>query len=96
MIKHVVLFKFKPEIDGPQRRLVLDELRALPSKIEVIREFEVGEDILRSPRSWDAVLVSTFDNLETMDVYQRHDDHQQVAVKLRAISESIATVDYEC
>ena len=96
MIKHIVMFKFRPEIDGPPRRLVVEDLRELSGKIEVIREFEVGEDVLRTPRSWDAVLVSTFDDLESMDLYQRHDDHQRVAVKLRAISETIAAVDYEC
>jgi hypothetical protein len=63
MIKHVVFFKFKPEASPEERREALDELRSLPGKIDVIREFEVGEEILGQLRSWDAVLISTFDDL---------------------------------
>lgn len=89
------MFKFKPEVEAGERRRVLDELRALAGKVDVIRAFEVGEDVLRSPRSWDAVLVSSFDDLEKLEQYQRHDDHMAVAIKLRDISNAIATVDYE-
>jgi hypothetical protein len=95
MVKHVVMFKFKPEIDAGRRRQVLDELRDLAGKIEEIREFDVGEDVLHSPRSWDAVLISSFDGLQALDLYQRHEGHQQVAVKLKSISDAIAAVDYE-
>ena len=89
------MFKFKPEVEAGERRRVLEELRALAGKIDVIRKFEVGEDVLRSTRSWDAVLVSSFDDLEKLEHYQRHDDHIAVAMKLREISDAIATVDYE-
>lgn len=95
MIKHVVFFKFKPEADKAEIRATLDELRALPDKIEVIREFEVGEDVLQSPRSWDAVLVATYDDLDALQKYQRHDEHLQVGMKLQAISDAIGSVDYE-
>jgi hypothetical protein len=43
MIKHVVFFKFKPEASASQRKEVIEQLRALPDKIDVIRSFEVGE-----------------------------------------------------
>lgn len=95
MIKHVVFFKFKPEASDAERRSALDELRALPDKIDVIREFEVGEDVLHSPRSWDAALVATYDDLEALQKYQRHDDHVPVVMKLQAICDAIGSVDYE-
>jgi hypothetical protein len=95
MIKHVVFFKFRPETSDSERKAVLNELRALPDKIDVIREFEVGEDILRSARAWDAVLISTFDDLEALQRYARHDDHLTVVMKLQAICDSINSVDYE-
>ena len=95
MIKHIVMFKFKPEADDDACRKVLADLRKLPDKIDVIREFAVGEDVLRSPRSWDAVLVSTFDDLETLQTYARHDDHLEVALRIQALVEKVAAVDYE-
>ena len=95
MIRHIVFFKFKPEADASKRKLVLDELRALPDKIDVIRSFEVGEDILQSARSWDAVIVATYDDLQALDTYNRHDDHVEVVMKLRKICEAVGSVDFE-
>jgi hypothetical protein len=95
MIKHIVLFKFKADANERDRQQAIADLRALPGKIDVIREYEVGEDVLRSARSWDMVIVSAFDNLETLDIYQRHDAHTEVASRLATMKEAIAAVDYE-
>lgn len=95
MIKHIVFFKFKPETTDAERKQALDGLRGLPDKIDVIREFEIGEDVLRSPRSWDGALIATYDDLEALDKYIRHDDHAAAAVKLRALCDEIGAVDYE-
>jgi len=95
MIRHIVFFKFRPEVTEEQRRAALAGLRALPSKIPVIREFEIGEDVVRAPRSWSCALVSVFDNLETLNEYQVNDDHVAAAKGLRELCESVASVDYE-
>jgi hypothetical protein len=95
MIRHVVFFKFKPEAEAAERAVVLDQLRALPDKIDVIRSFEVGEDILQSARSWDAVLIATYDDLGALEIYTRHDDHVEVVLKLREICDAVGSVDYE-
>jgi Stress responsive A/B Barrel Domain len=95
MIKHVVFFKFKQEVIEAERSSVLDELRALPEKIDVIREFEVGEDVLRSPRSWDAVLIASYDDLGALQKYARHDDHLPVVLKLQSMCDAIGSVDFE-
>jgi hypothetical protein len=95
MIRHVVFFKFKPESSRDERREALDQLRALPDKIEVIRSFEVGEDLLGSRRSWDAALIATYDDLTGLEIYQRHDDHVSVALKLQQLCDAIGSVDYE-
>jgi len=95
MIRHVVFFKFRPESSEGERKKALDELRGLPDKIDVIREFEVGEDILRSNRAWDAVLVATFDDLEVLQKYARHDDHLPIVLKLQSLCDEIGSVDYE-
>ena len=95
MIRHVVFFKWKPESSERQRKQVIEELRALPDLIDVIREFEVGEDVLRTARAWDAAIVATFDDLEALEKYQRHDDHLAVVMKLQAVRDEIGSVDYE-
>jgi hypothetical protein len=95
MIKHVVFFKFKPEASATARRTVVDQLRALPDKIDVIRSFEIGEDIMRSARAWDVVEIATYDDLTALETYTRHDDHVDVVMKLREICDAVGSVDYE-
>jgi hypothetical protein len=95
MIRHVVFFKFKPETGRDERGEALDQLRALPDKIEVIRSLEVGEDLLGSRRSWDAVLIATYDDLSALEIYQRHDDHVPLVLKLQQLCDAIGSVDYE-
>jgi quinol monooxygenase YgiN len=95
MIKHIVFLKFQPDAGAEQSQEVIDELRALPSQIDVIREYEVGEDVLKSPRSWDVALIGTYDSLEALKTYNDHPAHVAVVQKIRAISEGAATVDFE-
>jgi quinol monooxygenase YgiN len=95
MIKHIVFLKFKREASAEQRREVIEELRALPAQINVIREYEVGEDVLRSARSWDAALIGTYDSLDALKTYNDHPAHVAVVQKIRAISDGAAAVDFE-
>ena len=95
MIKHVVVFKFKPETDERERTAVINELRDLPNKIDVIREYEVGLDVLRSQRSWDGVIIGTYDDLDALQKYQRHDDHIPVVMKMQQLCDTFGVVDFE-
>ncbi|HKV39848.1 MAG TPA: Dabb family protein [Blastocatellia bacterium] len=95
MIRHVVFFKFKPEASKAQRDSVVAQLRALPDQIDVIRKFEVGENILPQARAWDAVLIGEYDDLAALDVYSNHPAHVAVVARIREISDSVGSVDYE-
>jgi hypothetical protein len=95
MIKHVVFFKFKPEAPASDRKAALDSLRALPAQIEVIRSFEVGHNVLESPRAWDAVLIGEYDDLAALDIYNRHEAHVQAATSIRGLCEAVGSVDFE-
>ena len=94
MIKHVVFFKFKPDISAAEREAGISGLRGLPGKIDFIRSFELGEDVLKSPRSWDLVLVATYDDLDALQTYATHPDHVPVAELLKALCTDVGSVDY--
>jgi hypothetical protein len=94
MIKHVVFFKFKPDISAAEREAAISGLRGLPDKIDLIRAFELGEDVLRLPRSWDVVLIATFDDLDALQTYATHPDHVPVAELLKALCTDVGSVDY--
>lgn len=94
MLKHVVLFKFKPETTEAQIEQLATSLGALPEVIEEVREFVFGRDIVGSERSYDFGLVSSFDDLAAMQRYQVHPDHQAVGAHIRQICSCVVAVDF--
>ena len=96
MLKHVVFMKFKPGKEEAEIAELEKGLGALPAIIPEIKGYEFGRDVLRSPRSYDFALVSTFDDLDAMKRYQIHPDHQAVVRIVLELCESILAVDFEC
>lgn len=95
MLRHVVFFKFKPESSAEEISGLIRDLQQLPSRIADIRGFEVGCDVVRSERSFDLALVSTFDDLAALQRYQVHPDHLPVVAKVKQLCASVAAVDFE-
>lgn len=96
MVKHVVLFKFKPETDAGQIEHLAVGLGALPDTISEIREFVFGRDVLHTERSYDFGLVSLFDDLSALERYQVHPDHQRVVAHVKQICSAVVAVDFTC
>ena len=94
MLTHVVLFKFNPESGESEIQHALDALRELPDKISEIQEFRVGADIVRSERSYDLALVSSFTDLDALQRYQVHPEHQKFVAYLKTVATSIVAVDF--
>lgn len=94
MLTHIVLFKFKYETEENEINQVIEGLGRLPDKIEEIREFRLGRDILQTERSYDLGLVASFEDREALDRYQVHPEHQQVVSMVKAIASSVIAVDF--
>jgi hypothetical protein len=75
--------------------LVLDGLGGLPGKIAEIKEFRFGKDVIRSERSYDLGLVSSFDDLDALERYQVHPEHQKVLAIIKANISGVVAVDFE-
>jgi hypothetical protein len=94
MLKHVVFFKFKPEVKEPDILELEKGLTALPGAIPEIQEYGFGRDVIHSDRSYDFALVSSFADLEAMERYQNHPDHLRVVEVVKRLSSSILVVDF--
>ena len=94
MLKHVVLMKFKQGTGEAEIGNLELGLGALPARIAEIRGYEFGRDVVRSERSYDFALVSTFDDLDAMKRYQVHPDHQVVVKQVLSMCESLLAVDF--
>ena len=99
MIRHIVMWKFKDFAEGLSREenilKVKAMLEALPEKIDFIREMQVQVNVNPKEGMYDAVLLSTFDNLEDVVRYRVHPEHKMISSYVALIKENRASVDYE-
>ena len=94
MIVHIVCFKYKSDIDDDARTRHRERLRALRD-IDGILDLQVGEDIVRSSRSYDTGLVIRFRDRAALDAYQIHPRHVPVAQFGPSSCERVIAVDFE-
>jgi len=95
MINHVVLMKFKPDVNDDAIDDLEKSLDNLPNKIVEIQAYEFGRDRVHSEKSYDFALVSLFANLEAVKRYQEHPAHLKALQKISALAEKIIIVDFE-
>jgi hypothetical protein len=94
VLTHIVVWKYRADIERPIREEHVARLRRLPSVIEGIESFAVGFDTLLLPRSYDTGLVAVFRDRAALDAYTVHPEHVLVADFGRTISEHVASVDF--
>lgn len=94
MITHIVVFKLKDRSPGSVGK-AKDVLLSMKGRIPQLRHLEVGIDVLHSERSYDIALVTKFDSMEELGVYQKHPVHVEVAKYMTSVRESAVAVDYE-
>jgi hypothetical protein len=95
MLTHIVVWKYRPEIEEAIREEHVALLRNLASIIKEVESLSVGFDTLRLPRSYDTGLVAMFRDRAALDAYTVHPEHVKVADFGRSISEHAASVDFE-
>jgi hypothetical protein len=88
------LFKLKDK-NAENLEKAVDLLRSMKSKIQELKEIEVGIDITNSNRSYDIALLTKFDSVEDLKAYQINSLHVEVAEYMISAGESIVAVDYE-
>lgn len=94
MITHVITFKMKdrsPEHIAHCKGL----LEGMVGKVESIRSLHVGVNVVDTPNSHDVILITTFDDLDGLDAYQKDPFHREVAAYLREAREASAVIDFE-
>ena len=99
MIRHVVMWKFKPFAEGKTKEenllLVKNALEALPEKIDFLRSMEVNLNVNPKESMFDAVLLSEFDTLEDVLKYRDHPEHKKISAYVALVREARASVDYD-
>lgn len=98
MIKHIVLFKFKENLQEAEKQqkleVIKNDLEALTSKVETLKKMEVGLNC-NPEEKYDLALISEFDTMEGLKAYAVHPEHVKAGAAIREILEERACVDYE-
>ena len=95
MLTHIVVWKYRPEVETPLREEHVALLRNLASVIAEVQSLVVGFDVLHLARSYDTGLVAVFADRAALNTYTIHPEHVKVADFGRLISEHVASVDFE-
>lgn len=94
MFTHIVFFKLKDRNEKNIKK-AKEILMRVDGKIPTLKTVEVGIDVVKSERSYDLALVSTFDSRKDMEAYQIHPVHvNEVLANLKPMLQSSVSVDF--
>ena len=66
MLLHLVIFKYRADVDAATKAQHRERLAAL-THLDGVIDLKVGEDVVRSPRSYDTGLAITFPDRASLD-----------------------------
>jgi Stress responsive A/B Barrel Domain len=94
-VNHQVWIKFRSEASAEQIDAVLADLRALRGKVPGILDMNVGRNFTDRANGYQYGLMVILQDKASLEAYGPHPEHAKVAVKIRAIAESVMALDYE-
>jgi Stress responsive A/B Barrel Domain len=96
MIRHAVLFTWKPEATAEQKQALGEELAKMPPAIGAIRAYKFGPDLGINPANSDYVVVADFDDAAGYVSYRDHPAHRELVARyVTPILASRAAIQFE-
>lgn len=81
MIRHTVLFRWKPEATEEDRKQVATELAKLPSMVPSIRAFASGADVGLVEGNFDFAVTADFDDVAGYFAYRDDPGHRDIIAR---------------
>src|SRR5688572_20043020 len=96
VLRHIVMYKFKPETTPAQIQEVIDAFAGLPKKIDTILGFEAGANVSKEGKSegFTHVFVVTFKNEQDLANYLVHPAHEAYVKVVKDKREKVVVFDY--
>ena len=92
MIRHIVMWKFRPGTEAEQTRF-FEGLLGLQGVIPQLLRCEVAVNVGKD--NYDAVLISDFASLQDLETYKNDPRHKAVSSLCKSIREDRVAVDCE-
>jgi hypothetical protein len=97
VIRHVVLFQWKPGTSPAAIDEMFRELAGLKGKIPGLQQFEGGP--YSSPeglnKQWSHAFIMTFDSAASRDTYLPHPEHERVKAMIGPHLADVIAFDFE-
>ena len=95
-LRHIVAFKFKPEISIEQMQQTTAHFHSLKAKIPEIIEFEGGADIAfeKKKGKYTHCFIVTVKNEKDLAIYGGHPDHKAFSKAVDPLLAEVMVVDY--
>jgi hypothetical protein len=96
VLRHIVMYKFKPETTPAQVQEVIDAFAGLPKKIDKIIGFEAGANVSKEGKSegFTHVFVVTFKTEADLAAYLVHPAHEAYVKVVAGKREKVVVFDY--
>ncbi|VAX19365.1 hypothetical protein MNBD_NITROSPINAE03-664 [hydrothermal vent metagenome] len=95
MIRHIVLFKLKPNITKQEVEGLTKGLNGLKESIKQVRALTVEMDVGGTPSSCDLALDALFDNMADVKTYSESPAHIEIVKMVERLCESRMKIDYQ-
>lgn len=95
MIRHLVLFKFKPTTTTEEKRRLAAAFEQLATRITGVRRVEVFEDLLRLEDSFDMAVFVLLADRASLDRYGQSPERQAASQMARTLCERVVLFDHE-
>jgi hypothetical protein len=82
VLRHVVVFRWKPGTTSAQVDEIAAGMRALPAQIPELRAYHVGADAGLTPGNADFAVVADTDDEEGWAIYRDHPAHRRLIEEL--------------
>jgi hypothetical protein len=95
-LRHVVAFKFKPEVTHEQMQKTTEHFHSLKAEIPQIIEFEGGADIAFQKKNgkYTHCFVVTVNNEKDLAIYGGHPVHKAFSKSVDPLLAEVMVVDY--
>lgn len=95
-LRHIVMYKFKPEVTEKQIQEVVDAFSGLPGKISTITGYEHGTNVSQENKSegFTHIFVVTFKDTAGRETYLKHPAHDDYVKVVKDRREKVIVFDY--
>ena len=96
LLRHIVMYKFKPDVTPAQLQEVIDAFAGLPKKIDAIADFEHGPNVSKEGKSegFTHCFVVSFRDEKGLATYLAHPAHADYVKVVKDRREKVVVFDY--